>query len=160
MTPKPHRVILLVEDSEDDIFLLNHAFKQTDIALTSLVARDGEDAIAYLQGEGKYADRAAYPIPSLMLLDLKMPRKDGFEVLRWMRLQPGLLALPVVVLTNSTLTNEVTLAQQLGARSVLVKPSGLKDMVQMAKTLATFWLALNKLPELPVPPSHSAPRTL
>src|SRR2546426_1139606 len=94
--------ILLADDSEDDIVLIGHAFEQGGIANPLAVVRDGEEAIAYLKGEGPYGDRALYPLPVLMLLDLKMPRTDGFQVLRWMRLQPNFIALPVIVLTNSS----------------------------------------------------------
>ena len=110
--------ILLADDSEDDIVLISHAFEQGGIANPLAVVRDGEEAIAYLKGEEQYGDRALYPLPALVLLDLKMPRTDGFEVLRWMRLQPNFIALPVIVLTNSSLMRDVTLAYQLGEGDV------------------------------------------
>src|SRR5438132_4460545 len=94
-------VILLAEDLEDDILLIRRAFERGNIDKPLQIVRDGEETIAYLKGEGKYANRAEYPLPDLLLLDLKMPRLDGFEVLRWIRQQPGLEGLRVVVLTSS-----------------------------------------------------------
>src|SRR5712691_4752034 len=93
--------ILMAEDDENDVFFLERAFKQAQIANPVNRVKDGEDAIAYLQGEGVYADRNKFPLPYLMLLDLKMPRKNGFEVIQWVRAQPGLKRLPLVILTSS-----------------------------------------------------------
>src|SRR2546428_9867920 len=115
-------VILLAEDREDDILLIRKAFQEAFINNPLQVVRDGEEAIAYLSGEGKYSNRAEYPLPELMLLDLKMPGTDGFDVLKWMRQQPGLQALRVVVLTSSDQMRDVNAAYQLGANSFLVKP--------------------------------------
>src|SRR5881275_3003138 len=94
-------VILLAEDREDDISLIRKAFAKAYIQNPLHVVRDGEEAIAYLQGEGRYANRDEFPLPALMLLDLKMPKRNGFEVLKWIRQQPGLRTLRVIVLTNS-----------------------------------------------------------
>ncbi len=97
--------ILLVEDQENDVFFLERAFKQAQIGNPLFRVRDGEEAIAYLSGTGAFADRTKSPWPDLMLLDLKMPRKDGFEVITWVREQPGpLRRLPIVVLTSSKAT--------------------------------------------------------
>ena len=92
-------VILLAEDSEDDVLLVRRAFAKANFLNVLHVVSNGEEAIAYLQGEGQYANRENYPLPSLLLLDWKMPRKGGFEVLQWIRQQPGLSLLRVVVLT-------------------------------------------------------------
>src|ERR1700674_4968478 len=94
-------LILLVEDREDDVLLVRRAFAKANVLNPMQVVRDGREAIAYLKGEGKYSNRAEYPLPELLLLDLKMPGTDGFDVLKWMRQQPGLKALRVVVLTSS-----------------------------------------------------------
>src|SRR2546430_1632276 len=94
-------VILLAEDNEDDVMLLERAFAKANFLNPVLVVHNGEQTIAYLQGEGKYVDRKAYPIPTLLLLDLKMPVKNGLEVLEWISRQPSLSRLRVVVLTNS-----------------------------------------------------------
>src|SRR3989442_654748 len=108
-------VFLLAEDREDDIILIRRAFHKAHLLNPVQVVRDGEETIAYLKGEGRYANRAEYPLPALLLLDLKMPRKDGFEVLRWIRQEPGLRSLRVVVLTSSDRLQDVNLAYQLGA---------------------------------------------
>src|SRR5215468_1259772 len=105
-----HSVILLAEDREDDIFLIRKAMRAAKIINPLQIVRDGEEAIAYLKGEGKYANRAEYPLPELVLLDLKMPRVDGFEVIRWIREQAGLMALRIVVLTSSEQLPDVNTA--------------------------------------------------
>jgi CheY-like chemotaxis protein len=160
MTPNHSRTILLVEDSEDDVLMITRAFVKGGITNPVHVARDGEEALAYLKGDGKYGDRATYPVPSLMLLDLVMPRTDGFEVLRWLRLQADLKALPVVVLTDSSSMHDVTVAYKLGANSFMVKPADFKDVVSMARIFATYWLATTQIPELPSPPSETPPAKL
>src|SRR5690349_14765253 len=115
-------IILLAEDREDDVLLIQQAFEQAGIRNPLFVVRDGEEAISYLSGEGKYAKREEFPLPDLLLLDLKMPRKDGFDVLRWLMQQPSLSALRVLVLTTSGEIYDVDEAYQLGANSFLVKP--------------------------------------
>src|SRR5437879_6114874 len=117
-----YALILIAEDREDDIFVIRRAFEKAHLLNPLQVVRDGEEAIAYLKGEGKFANRGEYPLPELLLLDLKMPRIDGFEVLRWIRQQPGLNALRVVVLTSSEDIRDVNQAYRLGANSFLVKP--------------------------------------
>src|SRR5205807_1478000 len=100
-------LILLAEDREDDIVLIQSALKAASVPYPIHVVRDGEEAIAYLNGDGAYSDRNKYPLPILMLLDLKMPRKDGFEVLEWIRQQVDLRTLRVVVLTSSERIKDV-----------------------------------------------------
>ena len=95
------QTILLVDDSESDIFLLRMAFKRADVNHPLQEVRNGEQAIAYLKGEGAYSDREKHPLPSLMLLDLNMPMKNGFEVTAWVRAQPGFKRLSVIILTAS-----------------------------------------------------------
>ena len=99
MNPREY-VVLLADDDPNDVFLLQRAFQKTNIANPLHVVRDGEEAMAYLSGQDQYADRQRHPLPVLLLLDLKMPRKSGFEVLRWVRQQSGLKRLPVVVLVE------------------------------------------------------------
>src|SRR3989442_15961776 len=115
-------LILIAEDDENHVLFIRRAFKKAQLLNPLVVVPDGEAAIAYLKGEGQFANRAEYPLPELLLLDLAMPRKDGFEVLRWLRQQPGLSALRVVVLTSSDQMRDVNLAYKLGANSFLVKP--------------------------------------
>ncbi len=139
--------ILLVEDDEADIFLLRRAFRNARIANPLIEVRDGQAAIQYLSGEGDYADRARYPIPFLILLDLRLPKLSGFEVIAWMRDQPQLANLIVVVLTASDHVPDVTKARDLGANSYLVKPGTFQELVEMVKRIKGRWLLLDRLPE-------------
>jgi CheY-like chemotaxis protein len=145
-------VILLAEDNPDDIVLIRKAFQRGNLSNPLHIVRDGEEAIAYLMGEEKYANRAEYPLPDLLLLDLKMPRVDGFEVLRWIRRQPGLSALRVVVLTSSDHIRDVNEAYHLGANSFLVKPMEFEHITETIDMLKRYWLRLSKAPEISRPP--------
>lgn len=140
-------VILLVEDDPDDVFFLREAFKKADMAGALRVARDGEEAVAYLLGQGAFADRRLYPPPALVLLDLKLPRKSGLEVLEWRRGQPGTALIPVVVLTSSVSEADVRRAYELGANAYLVKPIESGAQEEMVEAIRRFWLGLNKLPD-------------
>ena len=140
-------VILLAEDRDDDITIIKKAFAKASVLNPLHVVKNGEEAIAYLEGEGKYANRAEYPLPELMLLDLKMPRIDGFEVLKWVRQQPGLATLRVVVLTSSDAIRDVNVAYSLGANSFMVKPMDFEDVTHMSKFLISYWLKMSKTPE-------------
>ena len=139
-----HAVILLVEDREDDVVIIRRAFSKGNILNPLFVVRDGDEAVAYLSGEGKFSNRHEYPLPDLVLLDLKMPGRDGFEVLRWLRKQPGLSSLRVVVLTSSEELRDVNQAYQLGANSFLVKPMDFENFVKVGQALRGYWLWLNK----------------
>ena len=140
-------VILLVEDSEDDILIIRKAFKRAGILNPVYAVRDGEAAIAYLSGSGKYAIRDEYPLPALVLLDLKLPKVDGFEVLRWIRQTPGVSALRVVVLTSSDRIRDVNLAYQLGANSFMIKEMDFQNTIELARLLRDFWLLKAKAPD-------------
>jgi CheY-like chemotaxis protein len=146
-------VILLVEDRPDDILLVTRAFERGGINNPFQVVRDGEEAIHYLAGEGRYSNRAEYPLPDLILLDLKMPKVDGFEVLMWIRRQPGFGSIPVVVLTGSDAIRDVNRAYTLGANSFLVKPLEFDNFIETGKMLKRYWLKTSKRPEArrPVP---------
>lgn len=141
-------LFLLVEDSDDDVLLIQRAFKKGNVINPLQVVRKGEDAVAYLKGEGLYANRAEYPLPSLVLLDLKLPGLDGFQVLNWIRKQPNLQAMRVVVLTSSDTIRDVNLAYQLGANSFLVKPVDFERFVEISQALKGFWLWMSEAPEV------------
>ena len=149
--------VLLAEDDPDDVLLTQIAFERARLANPLQVVRDGEEAIAYLKGTGKFANRAEFPMPSLLLLDLVMPLINGFEVLEWLReQQPGLNSLPVVVLTASETIHDIKLASQLGALSFLVKPIGFKDLHGLSSFLpATLPLANKPQGTPPAPPGAS-----
>ena|SRR2546430_1162293 len=140
--------ILLVEDERNDVFLLQHAFEAATITNAVHVLEDGRQAIDYLAGTGKYADRAEYPLPCLLLLDLKLPMKSGLDVLRWIQQQPQLRMLIVVVLSSSRNRSDVDAAYQLGARSYLVKPLTMGARLELAKAIKQYWLQLNVPPSL------------
>src|SRR4029077_5000575 len=125
--------ILLAEDREDDIQLIEKSFQKAKIFNPLFIVRDGEEAINYLSGAGRYADRAQYPLPALFLLDLKMPGTDGFDVLRWISTQPDLKSLRVIVLTCSESIRDVETAYKLGASSFLVKPMDFSDTIDVVK---------------------------
>jgi CheY-like chemotaxis protein len=133
-------LFLVVEDDEDHVALIRRAFSKSNVLNPIQVVRSGEEAIAYLRGSGQYANRPEFPLPALMLLDLKLTGLDGFEVLRWVRAQPALSSLRIVVLTSSSDIRDVNLAYQLGANSFLVKPVDFDDFLRVAQALQGYWL--------------------
>ncbi len=135
--------LLLVEDSEDDVLFMKRAFKTAGVTQLLQIASDGQVAIDYLSGKGAYADRQAYPLPVLILLDLKLPVRDGHEVLAWIREKKKFKKLPVIVLTTSNEQVDVEKAYDLGANSYLVKPSGPAELLTMVKALKEYWLGMN-----------------
>lgn len=136
--------ILLVEDDPNDVLLVKRAFKKAEIGNPIQVVEDGDQALDYLAGNGQYADREAYPHPVLLLLDLKLPRSSGFDVLAWLRKHPGLSRLPVVVLTSSKEISDIKRAYDLGANSYLVKPVNFDSLLEMVRALNLYWLILNE----------------
>ena len=155
--------VLVVEDDPDAVFLLQRAFRKANLQNPIAVARDGQEAIDYLSRQGNYADQERHPLPVVMLLDLKMPRKTGFEVLDWLRRQPALKRLIVVVLTASNQVADINRAYDLGINSYLVKPAEFDTLVQMASSLGHYWLELNEPPDLQAGPAlelreHTAAR--
>lgn len=143
-----NRFVLLVEDDPNDVLLVKRAFRKAGASVSMRVVTDGQAAVDYLAGHGIYADRNTHPLPSLVLLDLKLPRKSGHEVLEWLRKQSALNRMPVVVLTSSKESRDVNRAYDLGANSYLVKPVAFADLLKMAHTLDLYWLQLNEDPAL------------
>jgi CheY-like chemotaxis protein len=140
------KFILLVEDNPDDVLLIQRAFQKAGLRDALKVVRDGAQAIEYLSGSGLYADRRRFPLPFLVLLDLKMPGTDGFDVLQWARAQPDLKRLLIVVLTSSNLQTDVDRAYELGANSYLVKPVGFEETVNLVQRFEAYWTELNRIP--------------
>lgn len=138
--------ILQVEDEANDVFLLQRAFLQAAIPNPVQVATDGQMAIDYLSGIGRFADRAKYPLPGLVLLDLKLPRRSGREVLEWIRSKPGLSKLIVIVFTSAQYVGDVSLAYELGANSFIIKPFDFSKYVEIARLLKGWWLQYNQFP--------------
>lgn len=149
-----HAIILLAEDDEDYVVLIKKVFEQAHIPNPVHVVWNGEEAIMYLKGEGKYADRDEFPLPDIFLLDLKMPRINGFEVLKWVRQQPGLAALRILVLTSSDQIRDVNEAYQLGANSFLVKPFDFEDFTHLSRLIADFWFKASRTPQTQRPPQE------
>jgi len=138
--------LLLAEDDDNDVFFLQKAFEQAKIENPIHVVRDGQEAIEYLSGAGKFSDRRQFPLPYLMLLDLKMPRKTGLDVLQWVHAHPELKCLPVVVLSSSAHRLDIEKAYDLGANGFVVKPASLEKRVELAKLIGGFWLGMNEAP--------------
>lgn len=144
-----NQFILLVEDDPNDVLLIQRAFQKAGLRDLLKVVRDGEQAIEYLSGQGNCANRERHPLPYLLLLDLKMPGTDGFEVLQWVRAQPEFKRLLVVVLTSSNLQADVDRAYELGANSYLVKPVEFEEMVNMLQRFEAYWTEINRTPTTP-----------
>lgn len=143
------QTILLVEDNPADILLMQRAFRKENLSNVSLqIVNDGDEAVFYLNGENQYSDRERYPLPVLILLDLKLPRRSGHEVLAWLRQQPVLKRLPVVILTSSKEIIDVNQAYDLGVNSYLAKPPGFGALVDMIKSINLYWLLQNEQPEV------------
>jgi CheY-like chemotaxis protein len=153
-----HAAILLAEDDENDVFLMGRAFDRAGIPNPLFVVRNGQETIDYLAGTGVYAQRQQYPMPGLLLLDLKMPWMDGFDVLQWLRAHPEFDTLPVVVLTSSKLQADVDRSRQLGVYDYRVKPHEFDDLVRLLDDVRKCWLdeRFNRFcalhPEIEVPP--------
>ena len=140
--------VLHVEDDEDDISLLERAFGRTGFPHRLQTVKSGDDAIAYLSGDGQYADRQEFPLPTLLLLDIKLPRKDGFEVLDWIRHHPKLAPLRVIMLTGSPRAEDVTRAYRMGVNSYVLKPVGASALSDILSAIGIHWLQHSKVPDL------------
>lgn len=140
--------ILLVEDNPKDVFLVQRAFRKAQIVTPLHVVSDGDAAIHYLSGKAPYNDRVAHPLPVVVLLDLKLPRRSGAEVLSWIRQQPHLRRLPVVVLTSSREYTDVNHIYDIGANAYIVKPPDFDQLVDILKTLNLHWITYNEKPQL------------
>lgn len=144
-------LVLVAEDSPDDRLLLREALAASNAACRVEMVEDGQKALDYLFGAAPFADRRKFPLPRVMLIDLKMPVKDGFEVLRGMRADERFLTLPALVLSASAEPADIEQAFRLGANAYLVKPSMLADLEELIKAIASFWLRFNR--SLAVSPS-------
>ena len=148
-------VILLVEDNDDDVFLMRRALKEADIRSPLKLASHGDEAIAYLSGLGPFADRVTYPLPRIVFLDLKLPYKSGHEVIAWIRAQERFAQMIVIVLTSSQEAVDLKRAYQLGANSYVVKPPTAEQLVELAQAFKQWWLLQNRVavpPKLPLEP--------
>lgn len=140
--------VLLVEDDPNDVLLIKRAFTKANLQIHMHVLDNGEAAVSYLAGTGDYGDRDQHPLPILLLLDLKLPCRSGHEVLAWLRQQPSLKRLPVVVLTSSQEMGDINRAYDLGANSYLVKPVAFNALIEIVKMLDLYWITLNQAPTI------------
>lgn len=142
-------VVLVAEDSEDDRFMYGRAFEKVGLKNVRFVP-DGEEAIAYLRGEGKYADRTQHPFPNWMILDLKMPRKGGFEVLEWVREHTECSVIPTIIMTSSMIPSDVKRAYEIGVNTFFSKPHSQAELVALFQGLLDYWC---KAEVPPAPPT-------
>jgi CheY-like chemotaxis protein len=142
------RCILYAEDDANDVFLLHHAFQEARIQEVLRVVNDGQAAIDYLGGSGPYGDRARYPFPMLVLLDLQLPLRNGLEVLQWIRSVISLRRLVVIMFTSSRHHSDITRAYDLGVNSFISKPVSVGDRVEFARELKGWWLTRNQAPAI------------
>ncbi|OBX18219.1 hypothetical protein A9995_11990 [Erythrobacter sp. QSSC1-22B] len=136
-------IILLVEDNPDDAELIQYAFEKADIRNPLVIVTDGDAAVDYIGRTGAYADRSGLPLPELILLDLKLPRRSGLEVLSFIRQHEPTRHTPVVVLTSSDQEADIRRSYERGANSFLVKPIGRDGLIDMARALKAYWIKLN-----------------
>jgi CheY-like chemotaxis protein len=136
--------ILLVEDNENDILFMKRMVRVAEITHPLQVVTDGQQAIDYLSGTGKFADRKEFPMPCLILLDLKLPFRSGLEVLAWIREQPNLQPLVVLILSTSRESGDIEQAYRLGANAYLVKPHDVGHLGELMKAVKSFWLTFNQ----------------
>lgn len=156
----PERAIILIaEDEEDYVLLLKRAFAHANVLNPMYFVSTGKELLSYLKGDDKYADRDEFPLPDLLLLDLKLPGYNGFEVLAWVRSHPGLTRLRILVLTGSNQMKDVNRAYRLGANSFMVKPYDFEHLVYLAKLIKDYWLARTKCPESSRAPEPAEPPT-
>jgi CheY-like chemotaxis protein len=139
-----YRALLLVEDNEDDVFLMKRALKGAHVVNPLYVVEDGQEAVDYLGGAGKFADRDQYPLPAVVFLDLKLPFISGHDVLAWIRRQKDLDGLVVIVLTSSNEASDLSRCYALGANSYVVKPPSPEQLEELAKAFKWYWLEYNR----------------
>ena len=132
-------IILLAEDEENDVLLIRRAFQKVGFSGKLSIVRDGEEALSYLNGEGKFSDREQFPFPTIVITDLKMPRRNGFEILQWLRDKPECVGLPILVLTSSPAEEDIKKAYRLGANSYFVKPPDFEQLQKLVSDVCNYW---------------------
>ena len=140
--------VLLVEDDPNDQLLIRRAFAKAALPNPLHIVADGDAAVAYLAGDGPYADRLRHPLPIVVLLDLKLPRRSGLEVLEWLRAQPVLSRIPVVIFTSSRQPQDIDRTYDLHVNSYVVKAVDLADLTEIVRSMAAYWAVTNEPPAL------------
>jgi CheY-like chemotaxis protein len=148
MSERELATILLVEDESTDATLVQRAFAKAKVMNPIVHLKNGDDALGYLAGVGKYSDRVQHPLPALILLDLKMPGMTGLQLLQWMRTNREVRRVPVVVLTTDEAPSTINAAYELGANSYLVKPGDPDEVMRLVATVQRYWMELNQPPPL------------
>jgi len=138
--------VLIAEDNEDDAFLLEHAFRNIGLQNPIQIVSDGEQVIRYLRGDGKFSDRQQFPFPSILFLDIKMPKMTGFDVLEWIRDHPDCHLMPTMIFSTSSHESDVTRAYQCGANAYLVKPPTIGELETFLRRAFDFWAICAKPP--------------
>ncbi len=138
--------ILVAEDELGDILLLQRAFAKTGVNAPIYFARDGREVLQYLQGAPPFENPVEFPLPNLLLLDLNLPHVSGFEVLEWLRREPGISRLPVVVFSASERPQDISRAYALGANSYVFKPQDPDELVEIVAGLQNYWSSINAVP--------------
>lgn len=141
--------VLMVEDDLNDIFIVKRAFKMANIPTPLQVVTDGQEAISYLRGDGKYGDRDVFPLPKLIVMDIRMPRRTGFEVLEWAKTSEGpLRRIPIVIVSSSENPADINHAYELGANAYMVKPMNFRAVEHLFETITHYWGLECAKPEL------------
>ncbi len=140
--------ILIVDDDENDIFFAKRAFTEINVHCTFQMLKNGQEVVDYLAGLGDFANRDKYPLPMMILMDLKMPVMDGFQVLAWLRGRPGIKVIPTIVFSSSDLPNDITRAYELGANSFMTKSVTYDGLLTKLQTLSQYWLEHCKHPQV------------
>lgn len=150
MSNNKHRpiVILVAEDDEEDRMLVQEALEESRLANQLFFVTDGEELMAYLRHEGKYADTEKFPMPGLILLDLNMPRKDGREAMKELKADPHLRIIPTVVLTTSKAEEDIIRTYDMGVNSFITKPVTFSSLVNVMRTLGKYWFEIVELPKI------------
>ena len=143
----PHKPILVVEDDPADREMIALAFKRAGVASPVVTVEDGQEALDYLQAEGQFRERHPEDLPAVIVLDLDMPRMDGFEFLRRVKPTPALAAIPVVVLTTSEFDKDLSQSYALKANSCITKPGDLERLVEVARAVHEYWCEINRVPK-------------
>ena len=139
--------ILIAEDDPNDVMLLEMAIRKNGITNPVNVVRDGEEAVEYLEGKGQYGDRHKFPFPNVIITDVKMPRRNGMEVVEWVRHHPKCSIIPIVMLSGSRIENDVVKAYKLGANSYFTKPTTLDELTELIRLAFDYWIRCEQPPK-------------